>query len=155
VEFFKKPTSFPFMATRKVWYGLSIALMLISFVSFATRGLNLAIDFTGGVSAEVQKLQRRLAATKQAIADTQNGRDLGRHRDQLETIVEKAKLQKELIDRLKVEAPESSLLKNAKREHKDQKAEIHRETKVLKVRQIMESDPKKAGAAIKAHLGVH
>ena len=40
------------MATRKVWYGLSVALMLASFLSFATRGLNLGIDFTGGVSVE-------------------------------------------------------------------------------------------------------
>ena len=40
------------MATRKVWYTLSAVLMLVSFVSFATRGLNLAIDFTGGVNAE-------------------------------------------------------------------------------------------------------
>jgi preprotein translocase subunit SecF len=53
VEFFHKQTNFPFMATRKVWYGLSTVLMLICFVSFATRGLNYAIDFTGGVSAEV------------------------------------------------------------------------------------------------------
>ena len=52
MEFFRKATSFPFMSTRKVWYGLSIALMLISFASFFIRGLNLAIDFTGGVRAE-------------------------------------------------------------------------------------------------------
>lgn len=52
MEFFHKPTNFPFMATRKVWYGLSIVLMVISFASFATRGLNQAIDFTGGVSVE-------------------------------------------------------------------------------------------------------
>ncbi|HTY94940.1 MAG TPA: protein translocase subunit SecF [Steroidobacteraceae bacterium] len=50
MEFFHKPTSFPFMATRKVWYGLSIVMLIISFGSFATRGLNLAIDFTGGVN---------------------------------------------------------------------------------------------------------
>lgn len=53
MEFFSKPTNFPFMATRKVWYGLSLVLMLISFGSFFTKGLNLAIDFTGGVSVQV------------------------------------------------------------------------------------------------------
>ena len=52
MEFFHKQTNFPFMATRKVWYTLSAVLMIASFVSFATRGLNLAIDFTGGVNAE-------------------------------------------------------------------------------------------------------
>lgn len=53
MEFFSHQTSFPFMATRKVWYTLSAILVLVSLVSFFTRGLNLAIDFTGGVSAEV------------------------------------------------------------------------------------------------------
>jgi preprotein translocase subunit SecF len=36
-----------------VWYTLSALLMVASLVSFFTRGLNLAIDFTGGVNAEV------------------------------------------------------------------------------------------------------
>src|SRR5687767_7875587 len=40
------------MATRKVWYALSIVLMLVSFGSFFVRGLNFAIDFTGGISVE-------------------------------------------------------------------------------------------------------
>jgi preprotein translocase subunit SecF len=53
VEFFSHQTNFPFMATRKVWYTLSAVLMIVSLASFFTRGLNLAIDFTGGVSAEV------------------------------------------------------------------------------------------------------
>jgi preprotein translocase subunit SecF len=53
VEFFSHQTSYPFMATRKVWYTLSAVLMIASILSFFTRGLNLGIDFTGGVSAQV------------------------------------------------------------------------------------------------------
>jgi len=70
VEFFKGETKFPFMATRKVWYTLSAILMIGSIVSFATRGLNLGIDFTGGISAaasfnqavDVDKVRTKLAA---------------------------------------------------------------------------------------------
>ena len=40
------------MATRKVWFGLSIALMIASLALLFTRGLNLAIDFTGGVTVQ-------------------------------------------------------------------------------------------------------
>ena len=52
MEFFHKKTNFPFMATRKVWYTLSAILMIGSFVSFFVRGLNFAIDFTGGTAVE-------------------------------------------------------------------------------------------------------
>jgi preprotein translocase subunit SecF len=52
MEFFHKKTSFPFMATRKVWYALSAILMIASFASFYLRGLNFAVDFTGGIAVE-------------------------------------------------------------------------------------------------------
>ena len=52
MEFFRKATNFPFMSTRKLWYGLSIGLMVISIGSFFVRGLNLAVDFTGGVQVQ-------------------------------------------------------------------------------------------------------
>lgn len=52
MEFFKKATSFPFMSTRKLWYGLSLVLVLIAIGSFIVRGLNLAVDFTGGVQVQ-------------------------------------------------------------------------------------------------------
>jgi preprotein translocase subunit SecF len=53
VEFFSHQTSFPFMATRRVWYTLSLLLMVASVVLLFSRGLNLGIDFTGGISAQV------------------------------------------------------------------------------------------------------
>jgi preprotein translocase subunit SecF len=70
VEFFSHQTNFPFMATRRWWYTLSAVLMVISLGSLLTRGLNFAIDFTGGVSAEasfphaanVDDIRARLAA---------------------------------------------------------------------------------------------
>lgn len=52
MEFFSHQTDFKFMATRHVWYGLSAILMIASIALLFTRGLNLAIDFTGGISAQ-------------------------------------------------------------------------------------------------------
>ena len=52
MEFFHHATSFPFMSTRRLWYGLSIVLIVISLVSLATRGLDLGVDFTGGVTVQ-------------------------------------------------------------------------------------------------------
>src|SRR5512139_575769 len=70
MEFFHKATSFPFMATRRVWYALSIALVIASVVLFFYRGLNLSVDFTGGTiveatypgTADVEKVRGALEA---------------------------------------------------------------------------------------------
>jgi preprotein translocase subunit SecF len=52
MEFFHKVTRFPFMRTRKVWYAVSAVLIVASFALVAVRGLNLGVDFTGGVVVE-------------------------------------------------------------------------------------------------------
>ena len=68
MEFFHKKTSFPFMATRKWWYGLSAVLIIVSFVSFYVRGLNFAIDFTGGTSVEANfPKQVDIGAVRRAV----------------------------------------------------------------------------------------
>jgi preprotein translocase subunit SecF len=53
MEFFKKKTSIRFMAPRKRWYAISAVLVLGSILLLAVRGLNLGVDFTGGVVYEV------------------------------------------------------------------------------------------------------
>jgi preprotein translocase subunit SecF len=53
MEFFKRTPSLDFMGKRKVTYVISVLLMIGSLVLLAVRGLNLGIDFTGGVVIEV------------------------------------------------------------------------------------------------------
>jgi preprotein translocase subunit SecF len=53
MEFFKRTPSIDFMSKRRLTYAFSVALMVASFVLLAVRGLNFGIDFTGGVTIEV------------------------------------------------------------------------------------------------------
>jgi preprotein translocase subunit SecF len=66
VEFFHRATNFPFMSTRKVWYGLSAVLILVSIASLFTRGLNFGVDFTGGVTVQAAFPQ---AANRDAVSN--------------------------------------------------------------------------------------
>jgi preprotein translocase subunit SecF len=80
MEFFRKKTSFPFMGTRKIWYSISILLVTVSLVSLFTRGLNLAVDFTGGVTVEanfskepdIEAVRRAIEAAGIAEPQVQN-----------------------------------------------------------------------------------
>ncbi len=53
MEFFHKKTSYPFMATRKRWYVVSVVLIVGSLLALGIRGINFGIDFTGGVVLEL------------------------------------------------------------------------------------------------------
>ena len=54
MEFFHKVTTYPFMHTRRMWYGVSGVAIITSVVLLFWHGLNLGIDFTGGVVLEFQ-----------------------------------------------------------------------------------------------------
>jgi len=53
MDLFKTTPKIDFMGKRQVAIGLSVVLFVLSFISFATRGLNFGIDFTGGTLIEV------------------------------------------------------------------------------------------------------
>jgi preprotein translocase subunit SecF len=77
MEFFHKVSTFPFMHTRKVWYGISTASIVGSLLLVFIHGLNLGIDFTGGVVIEVAFTQpvdvehTRAALNAAGIVDAQ------------------------------------------------------------------------------------
>src|SRR5215831_14443497 len=54
MEFFHKVSKFPFMHTRRIWYGVSATAIVASLVLVFVHGLNAGIDFTGGVVAEIE-----------------------------------------------------------------------------------------------------
>jgi preprotein translocase subunit SecF len=53
MEFLKKVPSIRFMALRRYWYVLSAAVVVGSIALVMVRGLNLTVDFTGGLVFEI------------------------------------------------------------------------------------------------------
>ncbi len=53
VEFLKEVPTIRFMALRRWWYAISALVVVASFLLVLVRGLNLTVDFTGGVVFEL------------------------------------------------------------------------------------------------------
>jgi preprotein translocase subunit SecF len=60
-------TNFDFVGRRKLWFTLSLVAVLIGLGSLLTRGLNLGIDFEGGVVWEVPAGDASVADARSAV----------------------------------------------------------------------------------------
>jgi preprotein translocase subunit SecF len=80
MELFKPHTTIRFVASRRYWYVVSAMLMVASLASLFTRGLNLGVDFTGGVTVEasfpgeapIERLRQNLEGAGFAEPQVQN-----------------------------------------------------------------------------------
>jgi preprotein translocase subunit SecF len=69
MEFFKKVPTVRFMRQRKFLYAFSALTMLVSLLAIGVKGLNLGVDFTGGVVVEAAfPGTAPLDATRAAVA---------------------------------------------------------------------------------------
>jgi preprotein translocase subunit SecF len=69
MEFFKKVSTIRFMRQRKILYAFSAITILASLLAIGFKGLNLGIDFTGGVVVEAAfPGTAPLDATRDAVA---------------------------------------------------------------------------------------
>jgi len=70
---FLQKTNIDFMAKRKVWYGVSLSVIVLGLLSLAVKGIDLGIDFLGGTELIVQFDQ---APDIGQIRDIMNGADI-------------------------------------------------------------------------------
>jgi preprotein translocase subunit SecF len=70
MEFLKNVPSIRFMALRRWWYVISVAVVIASIGLVMARGLNLTVDFTGGLVFELGFTRPvDLQAVRSALAD--------------------------------------------------------------------------------------
>lgn len=60
-------TTFDFVGRRKVWFSVSLAIILIGIGSLTLRGFNFGIDFKGGTSWTVQTSHSSISAMTTAV----------------------------------------------------------------------------------------
>ncbi|MGH8160971.1 MAG: protein translocase subunit SecF [Gammaproteobacteria bacterium] len=69
MELFHRATHIDFMGGRKIAIGASVVIIVLAIISFGVRGLNLGLDFTGGVVVEVTYPQAVAPAKVRHVLD--------------------------------------------------------------------------------------
>ncbi|MBQ4092110.1 MAG: protein translocase subunit SecF [Firmicutes bacterium] len=65
----KKNITFDFVGKRKIWYIISLIIIVAGMVSFAVQGLNFGIDFTGGSYLQLSFYENAPAEGEEATAE--------------------------------------------------------------------------------------
>ncbi len=70
-------TNFDFIGKRKIFYVLSVLLLVVGMISMVIQGLNLGIDFTGGTSFQVSfdKKDVKVSDVRTALSKVNHGGD--------------------------------------------------------------------------------
>jgi preprotein translocase subunit SecF len=71
MQLFDRAPTINFMGPRKAAVGLSVVVIIVSIVALATRGLELGLDFTGGVLIEVAYDQAADLENIRAVLDAE------------------------------------------------------------------------------------
>src|SRR5271154_4087673 len=71
LQFFPNKPHFDFMGKRWLGFSFSIALTLLSLTLLFTKGLNLGIDFTGGILMEIHTEKPVDLAATRTLLNTQ------------------------------------------------------------------------------------
>ena len=119
MEFFRIKKDIPFMSWGRVTTAISLATFVLAIFFLATRGLNLAVDFTGGTvmevhylhAAPVESIRRELGTMGLQEAYVQN---FGSSQDVLIRLplspnLSTAQLSEKVLDNLKHENPDLQL----------------------------------------------
>ena len=119
MEFFRIKKDIPFMSWGRVTTAISLATFVLAIFFLATRGLNLAVDFTGGTvmevhyphTAPVESIRRELGTMGLQEAYVQN---FGSSQDVLIRLplspnLSTAQLSEKVLDSLKHENPDLQL----------------------------------------------
>lgn len=62
--------AYDFVGRRKIWYGVTLALIVVSLVGLGTRGLNMGVDFQGGAVLTTPKTSLSEEDAREVAEDT-------------------------------------------------------------------------------------